>query len=68
MQTQDLMGQTETAVPQLSSSQEDRTASTPKNKSNKTTINHVLQRLPFDALSALAAGIVVAPIVFVIDT
>ncbi|KAI6815387.1 hypothetical protein KC367_g1391 [Hortaea werneckii] len=56
------------AVPQLSSSQEDKNASTPKLESSKTIINHVLEKLPVDALSALAAGIVVAPIVFVIDT
>ncbi|KAI7184604.1 hypothetical protein D0869_03698 [Hortaea werneckii] len=62
------MERSEKAVPQLSSSQEDRTASTPKVESSRTIINHVLERLPVDALSALAAGIVVAPIVYVIDT
>ncbi|GAB1741651.1 hypothetical protein NU219Hw_g7068t1 [Hortaea werneckii] len=62
------MGRAENTLPQLSTSQEDKTASTPKVKSSKTIINHVLERLPVDALSALAAGIVVAPIVFVIDT
>ncbi|KAI6888194.1 hypothetical protein KC363_g3631 [Hortaea werneckii] len=56
------------AASQLSSSQEDKNASTPKLESSKTIIKHVLGRLPVDALSALAAGIVVAPIVFVIDT
>lgn len=62
------MERSEKAVPQLSTSQEDRTASTPKVESSKTIINHVLGRFPVDALSALAAGIVVAPIVYVIDT
>lgn len=62
------MGRAENTLPQLSTSQEDKIASTPKVKSSKTIINHVLERLPVDALSALAAGIVVAPIVFVIDT
>ncbi|KAI7185982.1 hypothetical protein KC318_g9054 [Hortaea werneckii] len=62
------MERSEKAVPQLSTSQGDRTVSTPKVESSKTIINHVLERLPVDALSALAAGIVVAPIVYVIDT
>ncbi|KAI7284116.1 hypothetical protein KC345_g2436 [Hortaea werneckii] len=62
------MERSEKAVPQLSSSREKRTESTPKVESSKKIIKHVLKRLPVDALSALAAGIVVAPIVFVIDT